>query len=341
MDARNLKRFNGGKKNLCLLGESLSLCSMIGIGTAAIGRPQYINLKPKGTNVPFHLKGFIERGKSILTEAYEGGIRYFDTAPGYGIAESILLEWISEYHPKDISVSTKWGYTYVANFNPHALVHEVKEHSLDKLNEQWEVSRQLLPYLSIYQIHSATLDSGVLENREVLERLHQLKNEYNIKIGLSTSGDNQNEIIEKALRVKVDQNDLFDSFQVTFNVFDQSLLKMSAVLEQENKTLIVKEALANGRIFPNKLYGHYEDVYVVLNKLSKKYKTSIDGVALRFCLDVLHPFSVLSGASESAHLTSNLKALDFELSLEDLNELRGLAISPQFYWKERKNLPWV
>ena len=65
-----------------------------------------------------------------------------------------------------IEIATKWGYTYTANFDANATVHEVKEHSLSKLNEQWNFSKQLLPYLKVYQIHSATLETGVLENKK-------------------------------------------------------------------------------------------------------------------------------------------------------------------------------
>ena len=314
---------------------------MIGIGTATIGRPHYINIKTNVSEEPFNKENFILKGKSMLTEAYNQGVRHIDTAPGYGIAESILLEWISEFQPENITISTKWGYTYVANFDRNAKLHEIKEHSLGKLNEQWEVSKQLLPYLNIYQIHSATLDSGVLENREVLERLHQLKNEYNLKIGLSTSGDNQNEIIDKALSVDVDNKALFDSFQVTFNVFDQSLLKMVPLLKKENKAIIVKEALANGRVFPNADYSHYQSAYDLLESLSNKYDTSIDAVALRFCLDAINPFMVLSGASEKEHLTSNLLANSFQLTSEEIMKIKTLATIPASYWKERKQLSWV
>ena len=58
----------------------------IGLGTAAIGRPQYINIKQQSTE-EFHKESFIEQGKQVLNSAYEQGIRYYDTAPGYGLAQ--------------------------------------------------------------------------------------------------------------------------------------------------------------------------------------------------------------------------------------------------------------
>ncbi len=48
------------------------------------------------------------------------------------------------------------GYTYIANFDFNATIHEDKNHSLEKLNQQWEKSKQLLPNLKLYQIHSVT-----------------------------------------------------------------------------------------------------------------------------------------------------------------------------------------
>ena len=70
---------------------------------------------------------------------------------------------------------------------------------MSKLKEQWQVSKALLPHLSIYQIHSATLETGVLQNKAVLDQLAFLKEEYAIKIGITTTGANQVEVIKAAL----------------------------------------------------------------------------------------------------------------------------------------------
>lgn len=312
----------------------------IGFGTAAIGRPQYINLRSSSNSVKFNKEKFSEEGEAILTAAYQKGVRHFDTAPGYGIAEQIIIDWIRKHQPQNITVSSKWGYSYVANFNHEAKVHEIKEHSLEKLNEQWAKSKQLLPQLNIYQIHSATLDSGVLDNKSILQRLHEIKQQYKIKIGLSTSGESQNEIIEKALKIRVNKQDLFDSYQVTYNVFDQNLLKIKNLLVNQNKCVIIKEALANGRIFPNRKYKNYSSTYQILKQLAAKYKVNEDAIALRFCIDTIQPSTVLSGAINSAQLTSNLDALKFELSTLEIDQIKALSSEPSFYWEERKLLPW-
>lgn len=313
---------------------------MIGLGTAAIGRPQYINIRENSNVKTFNKTEFSIEGKVMLTQAYQKGIRHFDTAPGYGMAEQILLEWIEEFQPIDVKISTKWGYTYVANFDSSAIVHEVKEHSLSKLNQQWETSKKFLPYLNIYQIHSATLDSGVLENEAVLDRLYELKNKYKITIGLSTSGEYQNEIIKKALSIQVNNEPLFDSFQVTYNIFNQQLLNIIKLLSQLGKKLIIKEALANGRVFPNNKFPNYNNIYLVLDALAAKYKVGIDAIALRFCEDTLKPYAVLSGASIASQLISNLEVSKFELLENEIEQLKSLAVSPREYWEERKLLEW-
>ncbi len=311
----------------------------LGLGTAAIGRPQYINIRQKDASA-VSLDTFRQQGWEVLEEAYRQGIRYFDTAPGYGLAEPLLLDWVKEKADDRIEVATKWGYTYLADFDPNATQHELKEHSLSKLNEQWLQSKHLLPYLTTYQIHSATFETGVLENEEILNRLAALKAEYGLKIGLTTTGAHQLAVLKKALAVEINGDLLFEVFQVTYNVFDQSLAVVVPYFEHNNRRLVIKEALANGRVFPNKKYRDYEPAYQKLQELAKKYDVGIDAIALNFCINSLPVYKVLSGAAIPSHLSDNLKADQIELSEKDLQSLKVLAISPEKYWKERKQLGW-
>lgn len=313
--------------------------SFLGLGTAALGRPQYINIRTEKTE-KFFLETFRQKGIEILNTAYELGIRYFDTAPGYGLAEQLLIDWVAKKNDSTITIATKWGYTYVANFDPNASIHEVKEHSLEKLNAQWQQSKNLLPNLNVYQIHSATLETGVLRNEKILHRLAELKSQHNLLIGITTTGVNQTEVIKKALDVNVAGFPLFDLFQVTYNIFDQSLATISRQLNTLNKKLVIKEALANGRIFPNAKYPHYAKVYKILEKLSGKYGVGVDAIALRFCMDSINVFKVLSGAANELHLTDNLRVGKFELEEGDIEKLKEAGIFAKEYWGERSGLGW-
>ncbi|MDJ0645109.1 MAG: aldo/keto reductase [Flavobacteriaceae bacterium] len=310
----------------------------LALGTAALGRPLYINIRH--VQHDFSMESFTQNAQSVLDEAYRLGIRHFDTAPGYGLAEKLLIDWLQTKNDDSITVSTKWGYTYVADFNPNAKTHEVKEHSLSKLNEQWQDSKALLPYLSVYQIHSATLESNVLQNRTILERLAFLKRRYAIGIGITTTGVNQTEVIKKALDVEVDGNQLFDSFQCTYNMLDQSISKVLKDLKNQQKVLLVKEALANGRLLPNSKLKQYQSQYKELNFLATKYNVGVDAIALQYCHAKLNVDWVLSGATNSAHLRQNLKTLEVELNEEELANLDTFKIDPKDYWNERKQLQW-
>ena len=311
----------------------------IGLGTAAIGRPQYINIKQQA-KAPFDLAEFKQQGLAMLDFAYATGIRYFDTAPGYGLAEQLLIEWLSMQNDPSITVATKWGYTYAADFIPNAKVHEIKNHTLEKLNEQWKVSKQLLPYLKYYQIHSATLDTGVLENKAVLEQLYQLKKENNLKVGLTTTGSNQTEVLKRALDVHFAGEPLFEVFQCTYNILDQSILSLGKRIVKERKQLVLKEVLANGRLFPNPNYPNYSALYVKLEGLSKKYGVGVDAVILQYCIKTIEGAMVLSGANKTEHLEQNLKAANFQLSPEEIVELSQFKTPPITYWEERKQLAW-
>ncbi|NNF34959.1 MAG: aldo/keto reductase [Saprospiraceae bacterium] len=311
----------------------------IGLGTAAIGRPEYINIR-KDKKSSFSLETFKREGMEMINTAYDLGIRYFDTAPGYGMAEQLLMEWSRGKTDKNLEIATKWGYTYTADFQLEAKVHEVKEHSLEKLNEQWKQSKSLLPLLTSYQIHSATFETGVLENDDVINRLAELKNEHGLLIGLTASGANQIEVIKKSLDIEVNGELLFDVFQVTYNIFDQSIATLSNHFDSNDRRLVIKEALANGRVFPNNRYHHYQSAHDKLGELAKKYDVGIDAIALRYCIDSIPSFIVLSGASLKAHLIDNLKAETFQLSEKDIGALKEFTIPPQQYWDERKKLKW-
>jgi aryl-alcohol dehydrogenase-like predicted oxidoreductase len=311
----------------------------LGLGTAALGRPQYINVRQKNSEHS-DLDTFKKHSFSVLEAAYNSGIRYFDTAPGYGLAEELVVEWLRTKEDRSIEIATKWGYTYTANFDKNATVHEVKEHSVSKLNEQWNFSKQLLPYLKVYQIHSATLETGVLENTEVLEQLAFLKREHNLKIGLTTTGTNQVEVIKKALAVLVDGEQIFDLFQVTYNFLDQRVLAISKELISQNKSIVIKEALANGRVLRNKNYPHYNKMYALLENLAQKNKVGVDAISLKYCEQTIPKSVVLSGASNTSQLNENLKINSFSLSSDEIEILNSFKVTPEFYWSERKKLQW-
>jgi aryl-alcohol dehydrogenase-like predicted oxidoreductase len=125
--------------------------------------------------------------------------------------------------PAAVTVGSKWDYAHTADWRVDAEFHEVKEQSAAVLERQWqESSGHLGEYLKSYQIHSATFDSGVLDNREVLDELARLKRE-GIVIGLTLSGANQAEILARARTIDRDGEPLFGCVQATWNLLEPSV----------------------------------------------------------------------------------------------------------------------
>ena len=306
----------------------------IGLGLAALGRPEYINIR-EDKNIDKSEAAFQRNAFEVLDSSYNSGVRFFDTAPSYGKGEAFLMEWNATRKHEDVILSTKWGYTYVANWElGFSSAHEIKEHSFAKLVEQWDYSKLLLPKLQWYQIHSATLESGVLENKEVLEKLFQLKKEFGLQIGLTSSGVHQSEVVRKALEIEWNGIQLFDSYQLTYNIFEQAVFDVLQEVKKSGKFIIIKEGLANGRVFLGSKTNK------VLQVLAEKYKVGIDAIALRFCLDAIPSDIVLSGASDKKQLKENLKALDFQLTPEEVDLLKKAKVSSKEYWSERSQLNW-
>lgn len=313
----------------------------MGLGLAALGRPGYINLG-HGDDLAhdYDLATMEARAHHVLDAAWSAGLRYFDAARSYGRAEAFLASWLDSRGHEEALVGSKWGYTYTADWQIQAEAHEVKQHSLTVLNRQADESCALLhDHLKLYQIHSATLESGVLDNREVLARLAELK-ATGWCIGLSVSGPEQAKVIRKAMVTSVDGHPLFDTCQATWNLLEVSASEALEAAHEQGLGILVKEGLANGRLTDRNSAPAFSQKLKLLEDMASRHGTTIDALALGAVLAQPWVGLVLSGAAQTEHLQANLAALKLSLSSDDLAELRTLAESPETYWQTRSALSW-
>ena len=310
-----------------MLGRSGLPVSRIGLGLAALGRPGYINLG-HGEDLArrIDVAAMEENAHRVLDAAYEQGVRYFDAARSYGKAEQFLASWLGkrEIDPEDVTVGSKWGYTYTAGWRVDAEQHEVKDLSVGTLRRQLSESRALLgEHLDLYQIHSATLESGVLDDDEVAAELDHLRAD-GLGIGLSVTGPRQAETIERAVELG-----RFDTVQATWNLLERSAGPALEHVRRTGMGVIVKEALANGRLTER------GDVARVQAE-ARRRSTSPDAVALAACIAEPWADVVLSGAATVEQVVSNLAASELSYN----GELDDLAEERESYWARRARLPW-
>jgi len=312
----------------------------LGIGLAAVGRPAYITAgRVADLGAERDVVTFRDRTFAVLDAAYAVGIRYVDAARSYGRAEEFLAAWLTA-HPEidDVVVGSKWGYRYVGEWRMDAPAHEVKDHSLAAFEEQWAQTSALLgERVAVYHVHSATLESGVLDDAAVHRALAGLR-ARGVRAGISTSGPGQVEAVRRALAVAVDGEPLFTSFQSTWNVLEPSAGPALAAAAAAGARVIVKEAVANGRLAPG---GADTPGAHRVAELADDLGTTADRLAIAAAL--AHPWAwrVLSGAVDPVQVASNAEAADLVVPEAVAAELADLAEDPQAYWSARSARPWT
>jgi aryl-alcohol dehydrogenase-like predicted oxidoreductase len=325
------------------LGNTGLSVSRVGLGLAALGRPGYINLgHAADLDHETQVAAMEARSHAVLDAAWEAGIRYFDAARSYGRAESFLASWLlsRQVPPESVTVGSKWGYVYTAGWKVDADKHEVKDLSLATLVRQVAESRSILgSHLKLYQVHSATLESGVLENRSVLDELGRLRSE-GLKIGLTVTGPRQAETLRRALNVTVANDRVFDTVQATWNLLQQSAGPALAEAHAAGVGVIVKEALANGRLTERNDDPAFAEKRSVLARAASSVGATADALALAVALAQPWVDTVLSGAANVAQLRSNLASQTVWVDGHAQELLGFLRESPEEYWNTRAQLPW-
>jgi len=296
----------------------------IGLGLAALGRPGYINLGhdedlPPGRAV----EDLRVRTHELLEQAWRAGVRYFDAARSYGLAETFLGEWLTAERRTQVTIGSKWGYTYVAGWQYDAAVHEVKDHSLATLERQWPETLQALggpP--DFYLVHSLTSDSPALADAKLLDRLRELA-DSGVRVGLSTSGPRQGETLRKALDLRTP----FSAVQATWNVLETSAGPALAEAHDAGWFVVVKEAVANGRLTARAGETPF-------NEFAHQHGIAPDALAIGAAAAQPWADIILSGAITADQLESNL-------AYHSDGPLTEFTQQPDEYWTERSALPWI
>ena len=325
------------------LGDSGIAVSPLGLGLAAVGRPGYINLgRDADLGESRSVLALEARAFELLDEAWALGVRYIDAARSYGRAEAFLGRWLQlrGHPPHALAIGSKWGYTYTADWRVDARTHEVKEHSVTVLRRQWGETRALLgDAVDLYQVHSVTLGSPALDDPALIDELATLKTQ-GVRVGLSTSGPEQARTIDQALRVEIDGVRVFDTVQVTWNPLEPSAGPALGEARAAGMGVIVKEALANGRLTEHNDEADFAERRGLLTAIAEARGVGMDAIALAAALAQPWADVVLSGAATTEQLRANARAADVRWDDELTDICARVAETPEAYWRTRADLPW-
>ncbi len=322
------------------LGRTGLPVTPLGLGLAALGRPGYITLGREADLGRDRSVGTMEsRCHEVLSAAYDVGIRYIDAARWLGMAEAFLATWLDAcgLPPTAMTIGSKWGYSYTGEWRLDAPVHERKDLSIATLRRQLAESRAILGgALNLYKFHSATIESGVLEDQPVLAELARLAAE-GLVIGLTVTGSEQAATIRRALHVRIDGVNPFRTVQATWNVLEPSAGPALAEAHEAGCGVILKEVMANGRLSTD-CRGQLPRT---VTDVARALDWPVEDVALAAALANPWADLALSGAVTVQQVRNNGAVVDRSIAPEYLERLASAAERPEQYWNTRRGLQWT
>ncbi len=272
-----------------------------------------------------------------IHQALDMGVNFFDTADTYGLGESerTLAKGLGNRR-KDVIIATKFGVRVgggkTVYDNSPAYMEEALNASLQRLGTD---------YIDLYYIHYR---DGVTPMEEVVGKLEQLRDQGKIRyFGLSNIHQDE---MEELMPFK-------GKFVCCQNEFSLACRKFETDLKMVEKDLAASP-LTWGSLGQGILTGKYtkdnvnfgandrrsRDIYenfhgakleqnllIVeeLKKIAAARGKSVAACAIRFILDYLPQSVVLAGVKRPAQLTSNLEAMDWHMSEQELKILEEIS----------------
>ncbi|MBU7017651.1 MAG: aldo/keto reductase [Theionarchaea archaeon] len=276
--------------------------------------------------------------KEMLNRAFELGVNFFDTAEGYGSAESVLGETVKPYR-EDVLIATKVGVKEGVKPNlSDAYITNACEESLKKLQTD---------YLDVYQVHFNDLETPVEETVTALENLTDEGKILHYGLG-HLPGERVEEYCEKG-----------DVFSI--------LMELSAVARHSRKTLLplcpkydtgaiafstAGRGLLTGKVktpafdpgdlrnidplFQRENLQSGLRIVEKFKELGKEYDKTPVQVAVAWVLSQKGIICALTGPSTIPHLEENVGGSGWSLSSKHLQELEKLFVKEDEWLKKEQ-----
>lgn len=310
---------------------------------------QYITLKNSDLNVSRFCMGGCPMGGygwgdvqnaellNAIHDALECGVNFFDTADTYGLGESekTLAKGLGS-HRKDVVISTKFGVRTGGGKTVYDNSPEYIEKALDQ-----SLLRLNTDYIDIYTIHYRDNTTPIAD---VVGKLEQLQQKGKIRyFGLSNIfGNGIDELLPYANKFVCCQNE----FSLACRKYEKDLLKIQNVLGASPMTWgSLGQGILTGKYNKENVnFGANDrrsrDIYInfhgekleknleiveELKTIAKNHNKSVAACAIRFILDYLPKSIVLAGVKRPQQLHSNLEAVDWHLTNDEIKILDNIS----------------
>ncbi|MFS0723136.1 aldo/keto reductase [Paenibacillus sp. 1P07SE] len=312
---------------------ALNETKKIGLGTAPLGN--------MFRDIPE------EEARATIQEAWEQGIRYFDTAPFYGagLAELRLGQVLSSYQRDDYVLSTKVGRVIspdttedrkglFAFGRKNKIVDDyTAEGTMESIRQSLE--RLQTDRIDIVYVHDISPDFHGEEWLAKFEEartgafrvLTRLRKEGVIKSwGI---GVNLTEPLELALALEETKPDIvLQATKYTLLNHEHALQRLMPAATKQNVRIVVGAPYNSGVTAGGPHYDYEEAPAEVISKLdrmneiAKRHHVSLKAAALQF--SAAHPAvaAVIPGASRPERIADNLKAFQTTIPAAFWEELR-------------------
>ena len=269
--------------------------------------------------------------------ALDEGVNFFDTSDTYGLGQSeITLGKGLGNHRKDVVIASKFG----VRVTPNGTVYD---NSPDYIQEALENSLKRLgtDYVDIYIIHYR---DGKTPMSDVVGKLVELRDAGKIRyFGLSN-------IYAETMDEIKPYKDLFVSCQNEYSLatrkYEKDLLLQASELGVTPTTWgslgqgILTGKYTRDNVAFDKNDRRSRDIYVnfhgekleknlqivdVLKEIAANHGKSVPACAIRYILDYIPDSVVLAGVKRPSQLLSNIEAMGWNLSTEELERLDAIS----------------
>ncbi|WP_280768315.1 aldo/keto reductase [Salipaludibacillus daqingensis] len=293
------------KKNQ--LGTSQLYVSEIGLGCMSLSEDHKTN-------------------KSIIDEAIDRGINYFDTADLYqfGFNEETVGKALKGKR-NDIILASKGGNEWGSGidgwrWNPRkSYIKEALKNSLKRLD---------VDYLDLYQLHGGTIDDPI---DEVIEAFDELVEEGTVRYyGISSIRPNViKQFAEKSQIISV---------MMQYSLLDRRPEEWFSLFEKHDISVIARGPVAKGLLtnnFKNKIsdkgYLDYtkqelENILPELSNIAADKGMTMQQMALRYIIDQTPVSTAITGASKRSQIIDNVQSAEAStLSKEFVENIQAIV----------------